>query len=150
MYYWAVLPRDRREWIPLNRQSVAGLAVKLHKVVDPAGADRSGERRASVELQPTFRWTPAEGARRYRLQVADDDKFGSLLDDVVTDSTAYTGNTSYPADTVLYWRVRADGGLVSWSGRRSHLPPEALLAQVLSLANPGSGRGNPSLGLVYH
>ena len=27
---------------------------------------------------------------------------------MLTDATAYTSNTTYPADTVLYWRVRAD------------------------------------------
>jgi hypothetical protein len=58
--------------------------------------------------QPTFRWTPVEGARHYRLQVASDQNFSNLLDDVVTDATSYSSDTTYPADTVLYWRVRAD------------------------------------------
>ena len=31
-----------------------------------------------------------------------------MIDAKVTDSTAYTSTTTYPADTVLYWRVRAD------------------------------------------
>jgi hypothetical protein len=63
---------------------------------------------ADVVGQPTFRWAAAEGTRRYRLQVSQDPSFGTLLDDVTTASTAYTSITSYPADTLLYWRVRAD------------------------------------------
>ena len=58
--------------------------------------------------QPRFQWTATEGARRYHVQVASDPSFSNLLDDIVTDSTAYSSNTTYPANTVLYWRVRAD------------------------------------------
>ena len=57
----------------------------------------------------TFRWTPVDGARRYRLEVAQDANFSNVIEAaVLTDSTAYTSNTNYPSDTVLYWRVRAD------------------------------------------
>ena len=38
--------------------------------------------------QPTFQWTPVDGARNYRLQVSTDPNFGTLLDNVVTASTA--------------------------------------------------------------
>jgi hypothetical protein len=63
---------------------------------------------AEVGDQPVFRWSAAEGARDYRLQVAHDPTFGSLVDDVVTASTAYTSSSTYPADALLYWRVRAN------------------------------------------
>jgi hypothetical protein len=63
---------------------------------------------AHVTSQPTFRWTDVEGAREYRLQVAQDPSFGELLDDVTTASTSYTSSTTYPADSLLYWRVRAN------------------------------------------
>jgi hypothetical protein len=142
-YYWAVLPA-----IPANGSVAAGTPLlaspsSFQKQSTPP-AQTAPANEAAVELQPTFRWTPVEGARRYRLQVADDPTFGSLIDDVTTDSTAYTSNTSYPADTILYWRVRADDenliGL-TWSGTgtfRRRLP-----APVLSAANPGSGESIP-------
>jgi hypothetical protein len=63
---------------------------------------------ADVTNQPTFRWGAAEGAREYRLQVAHDPSFASLIDDVLTASTAYTSSSTYPADALLYWRVRAN------------------------------------------
>jgi large repetitive protein len=62
---------------------------------------------ADVPVQPTFRWTPAEGAKHYQLQVSADPSFGDLIDNVTTNSTAYTSSSTYPADTILYWRVRA-------------------------------------------
>jgi hypothetical protein len=77
-----------------------------------------------VTDQPTFSWGSAEGARDYRLQVALDPSFGSLIDDVVTSSTAYTSSSTYPADALLYWRVRANAdnspevGL-NWSATRT-------------------------------
>jgi protein-S-isoprenylcysteine O-methyltransferase Ste14 len=107
-YYWAVLPANQpngAEALAGNPLQAAPQAFEKRSTpparIEPApGADLTGH--------PTFRWTSVEGARRYRFQVAQDDRFGSLLEDVVTDSTAYTSNTTYPADTVLYWRVRAD------------------------------------------
>ena len=142
-YYWAVLPA-----IPTSGSVAAGNPLlasppTFQKQSTPPAQLAPGNG-ASVDLQPTFRWTPVEGARRYRLQVADDPTFGSLVDDVITDSTAYTSNTSYPADTILYWRVRADDenliGL-TWSATgtfRRRLP-----APVLSATNPGSGESIP-------
>jgi uncharacterized membrane protein (UPF0127 family) len=107
LYYWAVLPEAGS-----NGAGTAG---------DPLlAAPQSFEKRsvpptklspapAHVFLdEPSFQWTPVVGARTYRLQVAQDPSFGTLLDDVTTDSTAYSSNTTYPADTVLYWRVRAN------------------------------------------
>jgi protein-S-isoprenylcysteine O-methyltransferase Ste14 len=133
-YYWAVLPADL-----LNGGQAAGVPLLAAPrpfekrsappaALEPApGADLAGH--------PTFRWSGVEGARRYRLQVAQDDRFGTLLEDVLTDSTAYTSNTTYPADTVLYWRVRADDenliGL-TWSGPRT-------FQKRLEAPVPGSG-----------
>ena len=143
LYYWAVLPAIGMNGSLATGDPLAASPQSFQKQSRPP-AQTAPANGALVELQPTFRWTPVEGARRYRVQVADDPTFGSLLDDVLTDSTAYTSNTSYPADTVLYWRVRADDenliGL-TWSAIgnfRRRLP-----APVVSAANPGSGESIP-------
>jgi hypothetical protein len=108
-YYWVVLPANLA-----NGGEAAGTPLLAEpqtfqkRSTPPVGlAPGSG---ADIAGHPTFRWTPVEGARRYRLQVSQDNRFGreSMLEDVVTNSTAYTSNTTYPADTVLYWRVQAD------------------------------------------
>jgi hypothetical protein len=63
---------------------------------------------SDVATQPVFRWTTTEGARQYRIQIADDPTFGSPIADVVTNSTAYTSTSALPPDSLLYWRVRAN------------------------------------------
>jgi hypothetical protein len=106
-YYWAVVP-------------VVGTSCSsVFSVIDennphnfrkestppqPVGPTNGAE----VGDQPVFRWSAAEGARDYRLQVAHDSTFLNLVDDVVTASTAYTSSSTYPADALLYWRVRAN------------------------------------------
>ncbi|MDQ3856856.1 MAG: carboxypeptidase-like regulatory domain-containing protein [Actinomycetota bacterium] len=109
LYYWAVLPADDPNGNAVSATPLTSFPRSFQKrsipptlVTPAAGAVLAGP--------TTFRWTPAEGARRYRLEVSQDPSFANLVDDtfVLTDSTAYTSNTTYPADTVLYWRVRAD------------------------------------------
>jgi hypothetical protein len=107
LYYWAVLPAADLNGNGSGGNPLLAAAPNLRKESIPPTltTPTAGE---NVPGQPTFRWSPAEAARRYRLQVSQDPAFGTLLDDVSTASTAYTANKAYPADTVLYWRVRAD------------------------------------------
>jgi hypothetical protein len=107
LYYWAVLPASDVTGSGAVGDPLQAAPSNFRKESNPPllTTPTAGE---NVVGQPTFRWSPAEGARKYRLQVSQDPSFGSLLDDVPTPSTAYTSNKSYPADTVLYWRVRAD------------------------------------------
>jgi hypothetical protein len=68
--------------------------------------------------QPQFQWSQVPGARTYRLQVSTDPQFGKLLDNVVTPSTSYVSNTTYPAQATLYWRVQVNddqGTALTWS-----------------------------------
>jgi len=106
-YYWVVLPAHQLNGGEAVGAPLLGAAQAFEKRSTPPGRLEPANG-ADLSGHPTFRWSAVEGARRYRLQVAQDDHFGSLLEDVLTDSTAYTSNTTYPADTVLYWRVRAD------------------------------------------
>jgi hypothetical protein len=72
----------------------------------------------AIATQPVFRWSPAENARSYRFQVSQDPTFRTLIDDVTTAATAYASSSTYPADTALYWRVRANdwiGQGLNWS-----------------------------------
>jgi hypothetical protein len=94
--------------------------------------------------EPSFRWSPAEHARRYRLQVATDPTFSNLLDDVTTDATSYTSNSTYPADTVLYWRVRADDeNLVGLTWSATGTFQKTLQAPLPSAGNPTQGETLP-------
>ena len=84
--------------------------------------------------------------RKYTLQVSQDPTFGDPIQTVKTAATAYTSSASYPADTVLYWRVRANDenelGL-GWSPTgtfRRRLP-----APLLAADNPLAGTAIPLL-----
>ncbi len=142
-YYWAVLPAVLGNGSLSTGNPLLASPSSFQKQSVPP-AQTSPANGAAVELQPTFRWTPVEGARRYRIQVAEDPTFGSLVDDLVTDSTAYTSNTSYPADTVLYWRVRADDeNLIGLTWSAAGTFQRRLPSPVPSAASPGSGEGIP-------
>lgn len=117
-YYWAVMPAETPAGAgvcsdPLhdNPQSFNKSSVAPQPLAPGAGSE--------ISAQPSFRWTPAENARTYHLQVAQDPTFGAPLDDITTDATAYTSSTTYPADTVLYWRVRAN----DWNGQGLNWSP---------------------------
>jgi hypothetical protein len=107
-YYWAVLPSTAADGsaAPALDATLSNPGNFQKQSLPPTLLYPS-----AVQVfpdQPSFRWTPTEGARRYRLQVSSDPSFSNLLDDVTTDGTSYSSNTTYPANKVLYWRVRAD------------------------------------------
>jgi hypothetical protein len=140
-YYWAVLPSpavngDFAAYDPM--QAEASSFEKHSLPPNPIEPDDA----ASLGDQPTFHWTLAEGARRYRLQIAKDANFGSVdvIDDVITASTAYSTDETYPADTVLYWRVQAQDenatGL-TWSTPRTF--EKTLEVPTVDPDNPTSG-----------
>ena len=59
-------------------------------------------------VQPTFTWSAASDAVSYRIDIATDAAFSTIVDtasDIL--STSYTPATSLPSDTTLYWRVQA-------------------------------------------
>jgi hypothetical protein len=142
-YYWAVMPAKSANGDNVTSYPWQNNPRAFDKRSTPPALLEPGQG-ADVTTQPTFRWTSAEGAREYRIQVARDPTFNSLLDDVTTNATAYTSSTTYPADTSLYWRVRANDenrvGL-AWSAIgtfRRRLP-----APALNPDNPPGGETVP-------
>jgi hypothetical protein len=114
LYYWAVLPSGFQDGLgaqgdPLHQADslVPNGRVKFKKQSVPPTISAPAAN-SNLVGPPTFRWNPVTGARDYRIQVSQDKNFGTLLDDQVTDSTAYTSTKTYPANTALYARVRAE------------------------------------------
>jgi len=143
LYYWAVLPAT--DFVGTNAVGTPTLSApqSFQKQSTPPGRVAPADG-TQFFTQPTFRWTPAEGARRYRFQVAQDPSFGDPIDDLTTDSASYTSNTTYPADTILYWRVRADdenGVGLTWSTTGTF--QRTLAAPVPSSTNPSAGEYLP-------
>jgi hypothetical protein len=107
LYYWAVLPATGANGSGAVGNPLNAAASNFQKQSTPPSQLSPGNG-AQLTEQPVFRWTSVEGARRYRFQVAQEPTFAAPLEDVVTASTSYTPFTTHPADTTLYWRVRAD------------------------------------------
>jgi large repetitive protein len=148
-YYWAVLPAREANGGGVSANPLEVMTPGFHKQSVPP--TRVAPAPASVIAGPTtFRWTPVEAARRYRLEVAQDANFSNVVETaILTDSTAYTSNTTYPADTVLYWRVRADAedgadhvGL-SWSATGTF--QKQLPAPIPDPTNPTAGAFIPTI-----
>jgi hypothetical protein len=143
LYYWCVLPATNADGTGAVGNPLLAAAQSFQKQSTPP-TRLSPADGTQFYVQPSFRWTPTEGARRYRLQVAQDPSFGNPIDDLSTDSTSYTTNTTYPADTVLYWRVRADdenGVGLTWSTTGTF--QKKLAAPTLSASNPTGGEFLP-------
>jgi hypothetical protein len=105
---------------------------------------------AEVSTQPSFRWSLVDNARNYQLQVASDPSFGKPIEDVITDGTAYTSNSTYPADTALYWRVRANdwnGQGLNWSSTQTFVM--RLPAPTLNPLGPTTLLGIPPITWSY-
>lgn len=108
-YYWAVLPATG-----FNGSAAAG---------DPTGPDEGGlnypqnffvhsdpptlisPANSSLQTgQPTFQWTPVDGAYYYTLTVTGPNNFSQSIN---TDEASYTGNTTYPVGNGYSWSVHA-------------------------------------------
>src|SRR5436190_1123150 len=138
-YYWAVLPAQGFDGSLAKGDPLSANYADFQKQSIPPSLLSPSAGQVFLD-QPTFRWSPADGARRYDFQVASDSSFSNLLDNVTVDGTSYSSNTTYPADTVLYWRVRADdenlNGL-TWSPVGTF--QKTLPVAVPSASNPTSG-----------
>ena len=144
-YYWAVLPSPSLGGGSVGTEPQHHAQRAFIKASQPP-SPISPSTGSDVALQPVFRWSWREGAKEYQLQVAQDPTFGNLIEDVKTQATSYTPTKSYPADTLLYWRVRVTDvksrGL-TWSPTstfRRRLPiPQA------AADNPAGGPTIPAL-----
>lgn len=161
-YYWAILPAANADGTGLPVVPETTLPVDpLHACGETSPLDPNVcdfQKRSApptllsptngtqlAEIQPTFQWTPVEGALDYRIEVSTDPSFGSLLTNVVTGSTGYVSTTTYPAQSTLYWRVQAedgDGTSLTWSSTGTF---EQVLPIPQPNANSTSGDVIPTL-----
>lgn len=144
LFYWAVLPAVNFDGSGAVGDPLSAAAASFQKQSIPPAASSPADGALLTE-QPVFRWTQVEGARRYRFQVAQEPTFAAPLEDVTTAATSYTPFTTHPADTTLYWRVRADDenliGL-NWSAVRTF--QRRLPTPTPSAGNSTSGDFTPA------
>ncbi len=89
--------------------------------------------------RPLFDWASVPGATSYTFQISTTPNFTALVVNMNVSASAYTPTTDLPRNTLLYWRVRANGpaGSGAWSRTRhffSANPPG-----VPSLLSPAAG-----------
>ncbi len=74
---------------------------------------------STQDPMPDFEWSPATGAAKYRLRLAEVDSGAQVLS-ITTSKTHFTLETPLEPDT-YYWRVRGlnDCGVGNWALRRS-------------------------------
>lgn len=140
-YYWAVVPANRPTGEGVCSDALHNNPQSFNKSSIPP-ASLSPASGANVSAQPSFRWSASENARNYRLQVSQDPTFSNPIDDVTTDATGYTSSSTYPADTVVYWRVRANdwtGQGLNWSPTQSFV--RRLPIPTLLPSPPTGGQG---------
>src|SRR2546428_8795215 len=93
LYYWAVLPATGFNGSGAVGDPLSAAASNFQKQslppVQSAPADG-----ALLTEQPVFRWSIADGARRYRFQIAQEPTFAAPIEDVATAATSYTPFTT--------------------------------------------------------
>jgi hypothetical protein len=144
-YYWAILPAAglHGEFAAGDPLAANAAAFKKESIPPTLKAPSDG---AHPTRPPTFEWTPAVGAQRYRVEVSQDPSFTTLLESVTTNATGYTSNTTHPSGATIYWRVRGeDAGLhaMSWSATATF--QRTLPAPTADPTNPLSGAFVPSV-----
>jgi hypothetical protein len=153
-YYWVVIPFKATHTpdlddLPETQHGGSADPPYFQKLSLPP-TPLSPVQGATVSTQLEFHWTATEAARNYTLQVAGDPTFSDVLDTITTDSTAYTSSSTYPTDTQLYWRVRANDvnkRPLRWSEEHPTVATfeRVLPAPTLSPDNPSGGGDIPVL-----
>jgi hypothetical protein len=109
LYYWAILPAAAANGTQASGDPLHSSPGNFQKRTPPPTLLSPSKGSVLAGARPQFQWTPAPGARNYRIQVSTDPNFGSsFLDNVETPSTSYVSVTTYPAQATLYWRVQAN------------------------------------------
>jgi hypothetical protein len=111
-YYWQV-----RAFNTLGQYSAWSAKRSFRAAVLPPSLVSPLDTAALLDRRPAFDWTDVDGASGYTLQVSRYANFSSVLKTVTSTTSAYTMTADLPANTVLYWRVRANGanGPSLWS-----------------------------------
>jgi Tol biopolymer transport system component len=86
---------------------------------------RPDSMRPPLTLRPLFDWGSVSGATSYTLQISTNQNFTTLALNKLVTPSAYVPTSDLPRNTLLFWRVRANGlnGLSGWSRVRHFYTP---------------------------
>jgi len=83
----------------LNVQTASPAAPSLSAPADGA---------TNVATVPTFTWAAVTGAESYTIEASTSNTFGTTIFSQTVATTSFTPSTALPANTQVYWRVRAN------------------------------------------
>jgi hypothetical protein len=111
-YYWQV-----RAFNTLGQYSAWSAKRAFRTAILPPGLVTPLNTTALLHRRPAFDWSDVDGASGYTIQISRYVNFSSILKSVNVVSSNYTMTSDLPANTILYWRVRANGtnGPSLWS-----------------------------------
>ncbi|MBD3241992.1 MAG: hypothetical protein GF331_15490 [Chitinivibrionales bacterium] len=98
-YYWRIGVRDSTDVTTLSSSRGFTTVCDQVSLVSPADGTRN------CPFGQVLRWRAARGATGYRLEIATNGRFTTVVKDTVTADTTY-GTVSDP-NTAYFWRVRA-------------------------------------------
>ncbi|MGB8982607.1 MAG: choice-of-anchor Q domain-containing protein [Anaerolineales bacterium] len=102
-YYWRV-----RSWNTTAHSAWSAVRYFRSAMLPPALLFPANER-AYWRVKPIFDWVDVTGATGYTIQVSTSPTFSSFLLNINTVTSMYTSPRVMPTETILYWRVRANG-----------------------------------------
>jgi large repetitive protein len=114
-FYWRV-----RAFNTQGASSVWSAVRSFRTALVPPTLTSPQDGAEGVSRKPTFTWNAVTGATSYTIQVSTSSSFGTLIINATTGNRNYTPLANLPANRLLYWRVRANGGLgaSAWSSRQ--------------------------------
>jgi hypothetical protein len=95
---------------------------------------------AALQDTPTFVWTPVPGAASYHVQVANNQSFSPLLQEVTTQNTRFTPVDRYQDGKTYYWRVQ----MVDREGKSGPYNDAAVLVSRFRVFLPVQYRDRPT------
>lgn len=146
-YYWWVQPCSDlvgTSCVPDDQPSIVAGATSFRKLAEPVvlSSPAASDPAPVVTDVVTMSWASsystqptATGAGSYRVQVANDDAFTSVVDEAEVDQTTYQAYLSTYPDSLYYWRVQAvdSSGLgLSWSEPRTFVKKSSKPSSLVS------------------
>ena len=114
-YYWTVTARDNNA--VESKSAIESFKVDVLRITSPADGA------AELSLTPEISWTKMEGASAYKLEVAEDNLFRTIVYEVSTDETSaiipenelIAGNTYYAKVSVVFDGETLEAATVSFT-----------------------------------
>jgi hypothetical protein len=115
-YYWRV-----RAYNSLGHYSAWSASRYFRTALLPPVLVSPANSEFLLNKRPAFDWSDAAGATNYTIQVSKNSTFTQLVVNKAATASAYTHTVDLLANTLYYWRVRANGtnGPSLWSDGRS-------------------------------